>query len=242
MAFNPNTTAEAPTSAPAAQAAGEAPPRRRAAAKVVNLPRSPDFRLKFHPARWEFTDGEWLPQLGKLKLEGGIGGVDGRLNEGAARENCRQIGWQVLDQDALGEEYVIRYPVKNGFAHLEKWIAVKHMPGNLPASCKPDMKAYNAWRRSLIERSIIPAIDPDVKAGFVEIKQTEVERLRNRAEHDPIVADRLAENEAVLSAMMGEAPTPKPTPKRRKRRTTKKKTATETAPPWADGGADANAE
>jgi hypothetical protein len=241
MAFNPNTTAEAPSAAPAAQAAGEAPPRRRAAAKVVNLPRSPDFRLKFHPARWEFTDGEWLPQLGKLKLEGGIGGVDGRLNEGAARENCRQIGWQVLDQDALGEEYVIRYPVRGGFAHLERWISVKHMPGNLPASCKPDMKAYNAWRRSLIERSIIPAIDPDVKAGFVEIKQTEVERLRNRAEHDPIVADRLAENEAVLAAMMGEAPTPKP--KRRKRRATKKKTApkvaTEATAPWDE---DADAE
>lgn len=217
MAFDPNkSTTAAPAKAGAAT--GSAPRRRRAANKVVNLPPSPDFRLKFHPARWEFTDGQWLPQLGKLKLEPGIGGIDGRMNEGTARENARQIGWQIIDQDAIGEEYVVRYEVRGGFAHIAKWCTVKHMPGNMPASVKPDTAAFNAWRRSLIDRGIIPDIDEDVKAGFIEMKAAEVERLRNRAEHDPIVADRLAAHEAHLAAMRGEAPKPKPKPRRRRKK------------------------
>ena len=94
MAFTPNSDI-------AGLMEGEAPLRRQAPGQVLNLTATPDFRYKHHPMRWECVRGRWLPQLAKLKLEPGVNGIAHDLGEAQARENARQIGWQILDQDHL---------------------------------------------------------------------------------------------------------------------------------------------
>lgn len=225
MAFTPN--AHPPDALDPSVVQGEAPTRRRAVGKTLNLRPTPDFRLKAHPARWECVGGEWLPQLGKMRLEPGLNGIDHRMGEAQARENARQRGWILLDQDTIGFEYVRRYPVRGGFCHLEKWVIVKSMPGNRPALLKPDTAGYNAFRRKLIEDGHVPPIDEDVKAGLIELKKRELDGVRGRAHLDPVIATRAKRYVEELAAMTG-ATTPAPKPKRKTR---KRKAAAKKAPP-----------
>ena len=194
MAFTPNSDI-------AGLMEGEAPLRRQAPGQVLNLTAPPDFRYKHHPMRWECVRGRWLPQLAKLKLEPGVNGIAHDLGEAQARENARQIGWQILDQDHLGFEYVRRFRCRNGYVHLPMWTKLKVMPGNSPPMLKPDLENFDLFRQTMIDQGIINAIDEDVRQSYIDRQEARCARLAPSAERNPMIASELQTATELLEMM-----------------------------------------
>lgn len=93
------------------------------------------FMLLIHPDRWVFDPGvqDWLPELGKLILSGGVNGValdpNGREIATEAIANKTQLGWiPINDGDARLDDlipngkYLARHPAApHGFAYSWIW-------------------------------------------------------------------------------------------------------------------------
>ena len=124
--------------------------------------------------------GEFLPSLGKLKLDGGVGGCDYNPISGFkikdALENARQNGWTVLMPQHVGVEYVRVYETPGGKAHLSMWERVIPQPGRRPAAIVADTAAYHDWLRGLISDGIIPPIDPRVAEVMIEQLRERINR------------------------------------------------------------------
>ena len=177
--------------------------RRQTAADTVNLPPSPPFNLKHHPERWGIIDGEWLPILGKMKLEPGLNGITHTGGEGPAREGLRQKGWKLLEPEVIGEDYVSVYPGRRGPVHLEKWIQLKKAGNRI--IMKPDREAYKAFLKRLIKDGHIQPLDEDVKEILREQKKSRINRNLKAAQYDPAMAQRVDEDKELLKAMGGKA-------------------------------------
>ena len=203
MAFNP---ADTDTGA----IKGRQVTRRKSKSKRINLPPSPSFIFKAHPTRWGIIDGDWCPILSKMKLEPGIGGVGHNLNEANARENARQSGWTILDPDTVGEEYVQVYDGTGGPVHIEKWVTIKQVGGQV--ILKPDLAAYKEFLFRLVDSGLIEPLDEDIKTAMVAQQEQRISRNANKL--DPAAKARTAADTAKLEKMK------KPT---RKKPTRKKK-------------------
>ena len=176
--------------------------RRQTAADTVNLPPSPPFILKHHPERWGIIDGEWLPILGKMKLEPGLNGITHTGGEGPAREGLRQKGWKLLEPEVIGEDYVSVYPGRRGPVHLEKWVVLKKAGNRI--IMKSDQEAYKAFLKRLIKDGHIAPLDEDVKEILREQKMSRIQRNLRAAEYDPAMKQRVQEDKELLKAMGGK--------------------------------------
>ena len=189
---------------------GQLPPTATARRHVVRIPRSPNFLYKFHPLRWMCIIGddgavEFLPQLGKLKLDGGVGGCDYDPIQGfnimQARENARQNGWVILSPEAVGFEYVRMYDVPRGKAFLPMWSRVIPQPGKRPARVLSDDEAYRDFLRDLIDREVIPPISEGEAQQMMENLRERIDRRSGDRADSPALERRLANEEKILGGM-----------------------------------------
>lgn len=150
---------------------------RQPAAVAARLPHAPTahFYLRYHPGRWQFVNGEWLPQLGTLKHDLGVGGVDKSGNMDHALIDSQKRGWTVIPMETTpdGNPYVVRYPCNGGFYHCTRWERPREMSGRvLPADVDTD--GYHAWLRWLVAEGKVAPPSADI------LELIEVEKQRQR--------------------------------------------------------------
>ena len=221
------------TRRPSLAVTGSLPPTATTDRVVVRLTRTSNFFYKFHPSRWMFVDlgkcgecagckansknsaagkpcvndgrGEFLPQLGKLKLDGGVGGCDYDPSTGFkikdALENARQNGWTVIMPAAVGYEYVRVYDGLGGKVHLPMWASVIPQPGRRPAHVETDHDAYHAFLRDLVERGIVPPIDEITAAALVKQQADRLSRNATLRASSPGLDHRMTREENTLRGM-----------------------------------------
>lgn len=184
----------------------------------------PPFLYCFHPNKWHVSGGEVLPELGTIPLQPGLNGVtlvvtrgrDGtettRVNASRAIQRKKERGWEVIPQDVDKDQgfptYLRKLPVgdkKTGItSYVSRW---EHTPSG-SSLIVSDEKGFNTWRRSLIERGILP--EPSIWA--LESLYTRTEELwgqvADKAQSNPSMAsrrDKLAEDLKVISRALEKA-------------------------------------
>ena len=149
--------------------------------------------------------GEFLPQLGKLKLDGGVGGCDYDPISGFkikdALENARQNGWVILMPKHVGVEYVRVYDTPGGKAHLSMWEIVIPEPGKKPATIVSDTPAYRTWLRGLIADGIIPNINPRVAQRVIIQARERIHRGSLPRTSNPGLDARLHHEQSLVYGM-----------------------------------------
>ena len=200
-------------SRPAGASPGRVPQPPRAMKRALNLPTTAPWWYKFHPARWMVVDGEVLPILGKLKGDPGVAGTNSYGDTTLAKAYSDRRGWMVIPWDVLGDEddpYIRVHDVRGGVAYLSKWQRPKQI-GNRVVTVV-DEAGYLDFLRLLMSRGIVPPPDPDLLDALTDIQRARMERVRAQAAERPSKlpaaereAARLAETEAAITALRGEA-------------------------------------
>jgi len=170
------------------------------------------FLYKHHPMRFMFVGGEWLPQLSKLRIDPGVGGVvTGGGIDLAVAGNMRQ-GWQVIQpsDSRLGEyqDYMVALPhAAGGSTYVDPFQKVTVEAGRMFVEEGGDN--YFAFLRHLIESGVVAPISANVKKIKLHDIEKKVERLQGAVSVNPanqIAAGRLRQAEELLSAMRGDKP------------------------------------
>lgn len=175
-----------------------------AAAPVLPHGPRPAFYLRHHPLRWMLVDGEWLPQLGHLKVDLGVGGVDKSGNMDEAVIMSDKGGWQILPWDVLGDPYIRAWPCAGGLHHCTKWETPRAVGGRiLPPDV--DEKGYRDFLRQLLAQGVIAPPDPSVlEATLIDSQRKRVDNLRGQT-HKPGVAEVFDVEKARLGEMQAAA-------------------------------------
>lgn len=216
----------------------------RSSAAVKPLPKEekrtrPDFLLMAHPDHWYWDKAErcWLPDVAKLPISAGVGGV--RIVGGsedasiarAARENNR---WVVVPRrdprlsEVLpdGGEYRAEWPASpRGFAYGCIWEGYTIVRGQIRWAENRDLKVR--FLRALVERGFLPPMSDELKADEVMQAQARVRRLEAQVARSPEFPElraRLAEATQLLADLQADLageelpapPEPKPAGKARK--------------------------
>ena len=173
-----------PTTAPVEQFASAEPPKPKLARNLLNLPPSPVFFLKYHPARWGVIGGQILPILGRLAVSPGVGAVDKRGDTALAEAEAAKRGWRVIPWEAIQilhperSTYVKVYEGKRGKVHLTMWETPRAVGGRVRVHV--DEEGYHEWLRALIDEGIIPPPDPDIVDALLEQADSVIARTQDR--------------------------------------------------------------
>lgn len=176
---------------------------------------TPRFWLRAHPQRWQCIDGEWLPLLGSLKHDLGVGGVDKMGNTDHAQIDSEKRGWKVIPWDCTpdGELYIDEYDCNGGVYCCTRWESPRHLAGK-PLPSKVDETGYRDWLRWLVANGHVPEPDPEI-VDMIQLEQQR-KRVQNLAKetHKPGVNDiyqvekqRLEMQEHATEALRGKAST-----------------------------------
>ena len=174
------------------------------------------FMYMYHPHRWQYVvdTGEWLPLLGKLKLDPGVGGGnDSRGTDLAVAQRTRQ-GWQIIrpSDERLGKFrwYVQKIPKQGkGSVHCDVTESVEVVGGR--AFWNEGGEAGRKFLRYIIETGIVPPINDRIRKLKIEQQRQVVDRLSSAvasSPHNQVLIARLDQANAMLLGM--EAPTAKP--------------------------------
>lgn len=187
---------------PQPQAMPVAPPSE---ARLPHLSNAP-FLLMYHPLRWSFVDGEFLPNLGRMSLEPGVGGVD-KTGDSSLAETLRRkkgwipIPWTTVPPGTPGGQYIQRYlargPRGADFYHCEVWEKPRHLAGRVMASVVDD-EGRKAWLRWLVAEGHVPPISDEARELLAANKQAEIARLEGKGAAAP---DRIEAARAALEEM-----------------------------------------
>ena len=132
--------------------------------------KSPRFLFRHHPFRWMFVGGEWLPQLGKLRIDPGVGGVaEGGGIDLAVAGGLRR-GWQVIQPSdpRLGQyqDYLVAYPhAAGGNTYLDPFQKVSVEAGRLFVDGGGE--DYYKFLRHLISSGIVAPITATHLYAFI---------------------------------------------------------------------------
>ena len=196
--------------------------QRHDAVKVpARVKREPPFLFTFHPFRWQFTDGEWTPILGKLRIDPGVNGVSDTGGTDLAVAGFMRRGWLVIQpsDERLGEfkNYSQRLPhARGGSSHMDVFITCEIEAGRLFIT--EGGAEYKRFLRHLVTSGIVPAISDNIKALKLAEQRSAVERLEGRLAVNPsnqVAAGKLTVARKRLEAMQaGSKPPAAPKPKR----------------------------
>lgn len=164
----------------------------------------PDFRLMYHPKRWQFRPscGEWLPYLAPLHLVPGVSCVDKDGSYSLAVAEMEQRGWHVLRNAA---DYVAQYkgqPSASGKVptiYLPKWMIPVVVAGEVKV--KYDAEIEFEFLREMIAENRISQIEPDIKAYQRAKIQDEHDRDAGESTSDGKAARRAKSAAAMLDAI-----------------------------------------
>lgn len=154
-----------------------------AAKRLLNMPPSPPFFYKWHPERWTCMDGEWLPQLGILRVEPGVGGVDARGDHTIAATIAQKHGWTLIPWEVIPDGYCRAFPGRSGPVHLSKWETPRQITADR-VQIDSDTEGYRDFLRMLVSTGIIPAPDPAITGMVMDTAERRVERAAARPESE----------------------------------------------------------
>ena len=182
------TPAPPPEFAPAAYTGHGA----SAAGLPLNPADYPDFRLMYHPRRWQFFETDsgnvWLPNLAALHLVPGISCIDKDGGTSLAFAEREDRGWTVLrDAGAYVTQYATQ-PTPSGkvpHVYLPRWMRPQVMAGSVRV-------VYDrAEHVKFLVGLVVTGKIPNVEAGVVELL-----RSRVQDEHDRDAGESTADGKA----------------------------------------------
>jgi|GEM_PF-1457260 hypothetical protein len=203
--------------------------------KPLNVNRSPYFTFQWNYARWQVVEDPdeedafvFLPLLGTIKHEPGLGGVDKNGDTSLAVAGRMKNGWASIDpRHCLSGDtpdgqpgYVRTWPARGGRVHGTAW-QTPRMIGNR-VKWHNDTDGYYRWLKRLMVDGVVPAPDPAVMENLIDIAEQRQKRSAGRALSNPYAANLLAEADARLEAIRNATvpgqeaeAAPKPKPRRR---------------------------
>ncbi len=167
------------------------------------LPASAPFMLRVHPARIGVVAGKVVPICGRIALQRGVGNVDqnraGAFVVAQAIREAEESGWTVIpfDVDGPGTNYLRE--IKPGTFALRFERAFSGA-----AQTEPDLDAYTAWLRGLMDRGVIPRPSGWALSRLRGTVEREIADIRDAAVNVPSLRHRLAGLEADLVAIDAE--------------------------------------
>ena len=225
---------------------GKTPTKPSGQRQKVNLPRTPPYYLKWHPLRWQCIEGEWLPQLGRLVMEPGIGGVDSRGNTQLAEVAAARRGWTIIPWEVIPDTYLQVVEGTRGPVYLSRFLEVKQI--GTRAILKTDKEGWLDFLRMLMDEGIITPPDPDVLEFLTDVQRKRYERILGEIRNNPARKARLAPEQEKLAGMEAgiveeaeiqaeAAPAPKPKKRRTRKAAAKKRPAKRSSKASTTGGA-----
>lgn len=176
----------------------------------------PPFDLLYHPLRWGWIAGQWLPQLRRLNHSPGSQNVDKDGSMIMAHAVAGQEGWLVIQHNVTKDDYVMSLPAKGGPAHFFRWERIKILGGRTSTTC--DEKGYAEWLSEVVDKLGLNP-DPDVIQWRLDAIETEIATDEAGAPTDLKAAARAKKMRAQLEAMkkaLEEDPEPAPEPVQKK--------------------------
>lgn len=174
------------------------PPSTQQAVLPVYATEYPFFHLLYHPLRWQWFRGRWLPALRKIPFKNGSQHIENDdVSHTLAIEG--KTGWRLIPHDAIpGEDYVVAYAARGGKAHYFRWERLKMLGESLTTSS--DEQGYADYLGRVCDRlGLTP--DPDVLEAKIAVKERECVDDENAAAHDVRAAARARESRKVIDAM-----------------------------------------
>lgn len=193
---------------------GTVPSNPFVAAKRLNTDRTPPFEYQWNYTRWEVVEDPdkagayiFLPVLGKLKKEPGIGAVDkngGMTFAVAARAergwNSIPLHYALSDDTPDGQPgYVRTWPGRGGLIHGSAWESPRQVGNRTIWS--HDIEGYRRWLKRLMVDGHIHAPDPAVTETLLEVAKQRADRGRGRAMSNPHAKVLLEQAEERLKAI-----------------------------------------
>lgn len=176
------------------------------------------FLYMHHPHRWQYmaAAGEWLPQLGKLKMDPGVGGVTDEGGTDLAVAQHTRRGWQMIrpSDERLGKFrwYVQKIPkAGRGAVHCDATESVEVVGGR--AFWTEGGDAYRDFLRHLVGSGIISPMSKQVVRMKTEQQRQTVDRMESavaNAPHNQVLGARLGAARKILDRMEGSAPVAQP--------------------------------
>jgi hypothetical protein len=195
---------------PQPQAMPVAPPSEARLPHISNAP----FYLAYHPLRWSFLDGEFLPNLLKIVIEPGVGGVD-KSGDSSLAETLRAkqgkviLPWSLVPPGTPGGQYIHRFlargPKGADWYHCEVWETPRQLAGRVMQSVI-DTEGRRAWLRWLVAEGHIPQISDEAREFLAAGKHSELQRLSGKAATAP---ERVEAARQALEAMAATKAPPK---------------------------------
>lgn len=163
---------------------------------------TPMFLYKCHPKRWQMIDGEWLPLLGKLKLDNGCNGVDKSGNIDHAVIAAQRRGWALIPWDVIPDTYVRAWPTRLAGQdyNCSKWETPRWI-GDQVLDPDVDTEGYNDFLRLLVSSKAVPPPDPAILTQLHHDRQQK--RIQNlvKDSHKPGIQPILESAQARLEEM-----------------------------------------
>jgi len=167
------------------------------------------FMYMHHPHRWQFIEetGEWLPLLGKLKTDPGVGGVTDEGGTDLAVAQHTRRGWHMIrpSDERLGKFrwYVQKIPkAGKGSVYCDATESVEVVGGR--AFWAAGGEAYYEFLRHLSSSGIIATVSKQVVRLKVEQQLQTIDRMQSavaNAPHNQILSARLDAATRTLEAM-----------------------------------------
>lgn len=184
-----------------------APPQASVEVLPVYASEKPYFDLMYHPKRWDWIGGQWLPTLRRLAHTPGSQNVDKDSSTHMAIAIEAQAGWVRIPHDLPEGDYLSRYPARLGFAHFFRWERLKVLGGELHTTA--DEQGYVEWLSAVVARMGMSP-DPYILQWKIDRLETSNGEDEARAITDPRAAARFKKTniqlDAMRAAMRGDAP------------------------------------
>jgi len=177
-------TAASPASSGPAQFEEIPPTQPVVREQLVNLHPAASFYYWWHEARWTCMDGEWLPQLGIMRLDPGVDGVAEGGSKKIAEMDAKAKGRTLIPHDAIKltmpdrTSYVRAFKVRagenrTGKHHMSVWETPKQIGAKV--IIKSDTDGYRDWLRALVREGYIPPPDPDIVDALLDSQRQRLE-------------------------------------------------------------------
>lgn len=187
------------------------------------IPASKPFVLVFFPSRWTLLDNKLVPALAQYPLEAGANHIeetkDHRFRMARFRTEIEEQGgtlipfeWgpngsymkKVLTRPLTSSGRISKDPVN---AFIPSWSSA-HIGDS---RVYPDVKAYAAWLRSLIDQGKLPECEPHKARVLLSKARMQLARAEAREERKPTAAGRkriqnLTQRIDVLEGVAGDKP------------------------------------
>ncbi len=186
--------------------------------QAAKLPHPPNaqFVFKWHPLRWQFfphlpedpqspEEGEWLPVLGTMQLDLGVGGIDKTGDDSMARAQLARRGWFLLERGTVpagtrGGDYVTAWPCNGGWHYTTAWETPQHVAGRVVKS-KIDEAGYRRYLRWLVAEGHIRPMSDGAREIAVDVQSAKLSNIKGALRTHPDRKPEADEQQAKVAAM-----------------------------------------